>query len=272
MGVNRGSLSPTCRFDRFDAIAEDYDAHFTHSLIGAAQRRVVWREMDREFGPGQRILEINCGTGVDALYLAAGGASVVACDASAKMLEVARRRLDMSPHGRHVDLRLLAIEQLSRLAGRYDGVLSNFSGLNCVADLRAVACDLGRLVRPGGRVILCLFGRFCVWEICWYTFRGNLRKALRRLASVSVSANLTPNMQVSVSYHSIGSLRREFAPHFRLLRWRGVGVATPPSYLEEWAARSTGLFPLAARVDPFLGRCPGLRALGDHVLLVFEKV
>ena len=40
------------------------------SLIGRAQRRVVTKELDRIFHSGQRILELNCGTGVDALHLA----------------------------------------------------------------------------------------------------------------------------------------------------------------------------------------------------------
>jgi hypothetical protein len=32
------------------------------------------------------------------------------------------------------------------------------------------------------------------------------------------------------------------------------------------------LFKFAALIDPLLGRCPGLRALADHVVVVFERV
>src|SRR5208337_2607391 len=125
--------SPTHRTAPFDAVARAYDARFTSSLIGRAQRESVWLEMDRLFRPGQRILDINCGTGVDALHLAARGIHVVACDVSPRMLAVARRRLDASPHRHHADLRTLAIEHVGQLEGDglYDGVLSNFSGLNC---------------------------------------------------------------------------------------------------------------------------------------------
>ena len=87
----------TRRGGPFDAVADEYDGRFTTSLIGRAQRESVWLEMDRLFRPGQRILEINCGTGVDALHLDALGIHVVACDASAKMVDVARRRLEASP-------------------------------------------------------------------------------------------------------------------------------------------------------------------------------
>src|SRR5439155_1758061 len=73
----------------FDAIADTYDESFSDSSIGRAQRRVVWMETDRTFQAGQRILEINCGTGIDALHLAHRGVAVLACDASPRMIAVA---------------------------------------------------------------------------------------------------------------------------------------------------------------------------------------
>ncbi|HVQ63229.1 MAG TPA: hypothetical protein VMT78_01770, partial [Terriglobia bacterium] len=61
---------PTPSALAFEAIAGVYDDVFSDSPIGRAQRRAVWNEMDREFREGQSILEINCGTGIDALHLA----------------------------------------------------------------------------------------------------------------------------------------------------------------------------------------------------------
>jgi ubiquinone/menaquinone biosynthesis C-methylase UbiE len=54
----------------FDALAGEYDKMFTTSLIGRAQREAVWDVLDRTFFPGEKILELNCGTGEDALHLA----------------------------------------------------------------------------------------------------------------------------------------------------------------------------------------------------------
>ena len=265
---------PTPRIEPFDAVADEYDAHFTNSMIGRAQRESVWLEMDRLFHPGQRVLDINCGTGVDALHLAARGIHVVACDASREMVAVARRRREASPYGDHVDLRILAIEQIGELEqeGSHEGVLSNFAGLNCLADMRRVAGDLARLVRPGASVILCLFGRFCLWEMVWYFLQGDIKKAFRRFRGKGVIANLAPGHSVLVRYPSVRSLCRDLGGYFRLVSWKGVGVAVPPSYLEPWAARFARLFNFAARIDPFLGRCRGFRALADHVVVIFERV
>jgi SAM-dependent methyltransferase len=265
---------PTSRIEAFDGIAGEYDTRFTNSLVGRAQRATVWRELENVFHPGQRVLEINCGTGVDAAHLAGRGIHVVACDVSPEMIAVARRRLHSSPHGDHIDLKVLAIEQISQLAdfGPYDGVVSNFSGLNCVEDLRPVARDLADLVKPGGRAVLCVFGRHCLWEILWYTFHGNFRKAFRRLSRKGNATQLAPGRSIRIWYPSIGSIRQDFAKNFRLVRWRGTAVAVPPSYLEPWAARLPRLFRFAACIDSFLCRCPGLRALSDHVVLVMERV
>ena len=266
--------SPSLMAAAFDAVANEYDSRFSNSFIGRAQRESVWREMNLWFHPGQRVLEINCGTGIDALHLATQGIQVTACDASREMIAVARRRLQASRGRSHLEFRTLAIEQLGQLEeeGVFDGVLSNFAGLNCVADLPGVARDLAQLVRPGGKAILCLFGRFCLWEMLWYTLGGNLKKAFRRLHGNGIVANLAPGHSVLVRYPSVGSLRQNFWPHFRLVSWKGTGIAVPPSYLEHLAARYARLFRVAAKIDPLLGRCPGFRALADHVVVVFERV
>src|ERR1700722_15878363 len=76
----------------FDAIADSYDATFTWSTIGQIQRDAVWAELMRRFRRGVGFLDICCGTGVDAQFLAERGIDVVACDRSERMLQVAEKR------------------------------------------------------------------------------------------------------------------------------------------------------------------------------------
>lgn len=258
----------------FDSIAPGYDDLFTESAIGRAQRTVIWREMDRVFHRGHRILEINCGTGVDAVHLASRGVRVEACDSSSAMIMRARDRAGAAHMEAPVAFQCLSIEEIHRLSsgGPYDGLLSNFAGLNCVPDLRPVARSLAQLVRPGGSVVLCLFGRFCLWEVAWYLFAGSSTKAFRRFAGHSVQGTLSSSVTVAVYYPSIRTLKEIFAPDFRLIRWRGVGVAVPPSYAASFASRFPRLFRVAAGIDPALGRYPVFRSLADHMVLTFQRV
>jgi ubiquinone/menaquinone biosynthesis C-methylase UbiE len=264
----------------FDALADTYDQTFTFSRIGRVQREAVTREMDRVFRPGQRVLEINCGTGVDALHLASRGVAVLACDVAPRMIEVARQRADKARlEGRlraPVEFCVLAAERIGLLreascTSQYDGVLSNFAGLNCVAELSPVARDLAMLLKPGAKAVLCLFGRLCAWEVLWYLGHGNPRKAFRRLRSGNTVVKLAHGAAVPVLYFSVRELSHRFFPHFRLESWKGVGVAVPPSYIEPWARRFPRVLNLAAYTDQWLGRCPLMRAMSDHVLTTFER-
>jgi len=257
----------------FDAVAVRYDETFTASKIGRAQRRTVWNELARAFCRGDRILEIGCGTGVDACFLAERGVRVLACDSSSEMIAVAARRIQESGHQNLVQPVLLRAEDIATLpAGDlFDGAFSNFGALNCVADLRRLVCDLARRLPPGRLALLCWMGSCCLWEIIWYLVHGNSAKAFRRWNRNGIPARIADGVFVPVYYPAVRLLARTFAPEFRLMSFKGIGVAVPPSYLEPWARRHPRWFHLFERADSCIGRGPGIRALADHVLLRFER-
>ena len=257
----------------FDAVAERYDETFTTSKIGRAQRASVWRELEKAFHPGDRVLEIGCGTGVDACFLAERGVTVVACDRSPQMIAVASRRVKASGKDSLVYPQVLAAEDLASLGdgNLFDGAFSNFGALNCVEDLQQLVRDLAMLLKPGGTALLCWMGPCCLWEITWYLAQGNPGKAFRRFRRGGVTARLAEGATVRVHYPSIRSLARTFAPQFRLVSFLGIGVSVPPSYLETWANRFPRWFDLSVHADSFLGRCPGIRGFADHILLEFRR-
>ena len=80
----------------FDLMAETYDADFTTSAIGKAQRKQVWDCLLPLLNASRKtlkILEINCGTGHDAIQLCNLGHSVTATDASEAMIGKARQKM-----------------------------------------------------------------------------------------------------------------------------------------------------------------------------------
>ena len=256
----------------FDRMAAEYDQRFTRSLIGRAQREAVWEVLRSTFHAGDNVLEMNCGTGEDAIFLAGRGVSVFACDASEQMIATAEQRLQGERAALPVVFCQLPTERLQELqpAQRFDGAFSNFSGLNCVADLKQVAASLALLLKDGGRLVLCFSTRFCVAEMLHYACRGTWAKALRRCRGTSVAT--LEAMELPVFYPTVREIRRCFSAHFRLLSLRGVGVAVPPSYLEPWVRRHPRTFDLLCRLEGSLAGFPLLRSTGDHVLLSFEKV
>ena len=256
----------------FDRLAASYDHQFTQSLIGRAQRSAVWKVLLKTFHSGDHILELNCGTGEDAFFLSEQGVSALCCDASQHMIARAEQRLQHRQLPVPVAFRHLPTERIGELEpeSSFDGAFSNFSGLNCVADLASTAADLSVLVKPGGSLVLCFSTRFCLIEILHYASRGQGKKALRRCGG-QAKATLG-GADLTIFYPTLREVRRSFAPHFRLRSLRGVGVAIPPSYLEPWVRRYPSLFRGLCRLEPVLARLPLLRISGDHMLLVFEKV
>src|SRR5437868_14651054 len=93
----------------FDALAPRYDELWTESAIGRLQRRAVWRRADGLFQPGDRLLDLGCGTGADALHFMQRGMRVRAIDASSEMVRIARSR--------GVDATRLVIEELGQMRG-----------------------------------------------------------------------------------------------------------------------------------------------------------
>lgn len=245
----------------FDRLAARYDEMWTNTAIGRAQRDAVWRAIDGLFQSGDRVLDLGCGTGEDALHLAASGVSVHAIDASPEMIARMRARMNARAEGLcHAER--MAIEDLNRLDGRFDGAISNFGALNCVRDWPAVADQLARLVRPGGHLVMCIMGRHCLWEALHFGVRGRLRAAFRRWRRGAVSTSLG-----MVFYPSVARVRREFHPQFRLVDNRGVGIFVPPSYVRV----SEGVVERLAPLDRMVCAWPVFRGLADHRLLVFVR-
>jgi ubiquinone/menaquinone biosynthesis C-methylase UbiE len=184
----------------FQEIAPRYAALWSDTARGRAQREQVWGEVDKLFQPGDRILDLGCGTGDDAAHLMSRGVEVLGIDSAPGMVEIARRR--------GVDAREMAIEELTPLQGEFDGAISNFGALNCVANLSEVSTELARLVRPEGKVALCVMSRFCWsdWRHLWQRWTGHAGWR-----------------GVDIYYRGAGSMARTFAPHFECERHVSIG-------------------------------------------------
>ena len=252
----------------FEALASSYDDTFTRTCIGTRMRRAVWRRLDAAFRSGDRILELGCGTGEDAVHLAGRGVVVLATDPADGMVVEARAKAGRAGLEDRVTARTLDAGRLDEtdLGGPFDGAFSNFGALNCVPGLAAVSAGLSRHVRPGGRVLLCLMGRYVPWEWGWFLARGDRKAAFRRLAAGGTEWRGLP-----IAYPPVRELRRLFAPGFRFRGARAIGVLVPPSYVETWAARHPRLLAALDAVERRVEALPPLPSLADHVLIELER-
>jgi SAM-dependent methyltransferase len=236
--------------------------------IGAKMRRAVWARCAARFAPGSQVLEINCGTGEDALWLTHRGVHVLATDVSPAMLQVAQNKLAASPGNASARFHLLAWEELAAFdEGPFDGVLSNFGGLNCVGDVRGAARALAAKLRPGAPAILCIMGPAVPWEWAWYLGQGNPAAAFRRLRPGGATWS-----GITIHYPSIAKTRRAFAPEFRVLRVSAIGALLPPPYAEKCMGRYPRVIAALDRVERRFETLWPLPMLADHYLIEFERI
>jgi SAM-dependent methyltransferase len=257
----------------FDAMAERFDERFGAWLSVSAQRRAVRAALCNAFPVGSDLIELGGGTGDDASWLAARGRRVLLTDPSPTMARIAEGKL--RPLGMPSPI-VVPAERLESLADEreqsreplLDGAFSNFAGLNCVVDLSPVGRALGRMIKPGGRALLVIFGTCPPGEWIVQLAKGDRRAAFRRASRGDVPARLQ-GREFVVRYHRAGDVSRAMAPWFRLVRRRGIGVFVPPSAAEPAISRHPALLNVLERIDRVVSR--PLAMFGDHVLYDFER-
>jgi SAM-dependent methyltransferase len=257
----------------FDAVAPRYDATFGKHHLGRWLRAATRDQLADAFAAGQRVLELGCGTGEDAIWLARRGVRVVATDRSPAMLAITRDKVKRGGLSEQV-----AVEQLDLDApavGRwdassFDGAFSNFGPLNCLPDRRPLAAALAAWVRPGGRVVLVVMGPCCPWELAWHLAHGDVRTAVRRWRSGAL-AHAGAGSTVRVWYPSPARVRAELGSSFRPLATVGIGALLPPTELSRMVERWSGAFQRLAAAERRWGRTFPWTWLNDHYAAVFER-
>jgi ubiquinone/menaquinone biosynthesis C-methylase UbiE len=260
----------------FDVLAPAYDETFSRSVIGLRQRMISrkWLEKFLCNKIHLKILEINCGTGEDAIWLASLGHEVIATDQSSKMIEEAKNKLEFynletEPQFLVCDINNIAREFRDR---KFDLVFSNFAGLNCLdpARMSALGNTIHTILQPGGYLALVLFGKYCWWETSYYLLKFKPKEAFRRWGGERLDVQLKDNVQQPVFYYSTKNLRRYFQG-FNMIDSKPVGLFIPPSYLESAMQKRPRLFNFLARMEKRFGNFSFTSPLADHSYFLFKN-
>lgn len=172
--------------------ADDYDTLWRRQLAPATSALLAQAALTA----GERVLDVACGTGLMSFAAAqAVGATghVVGIDLSGRMIEAARRVGREQQHP-NVELLRMDAEALEFGDARFDVVLCSL-GLMYLPDPERALREMRRVLRPGGRVALAVWGerRRCGWatlfeivqdevasEVCPLFFRLGRAEALAR--------------------------------------------------------------------------------------------
>ena len=146
--------------DLFAAIARRYDLLNDLQSLGLHRR---WKRQGGELAavkPGDRALDLCCGTGDLALALAQRGAEVVGVDFSAAMLEIAERRRQKNIESPASSVKFIQgdAHQIPFPDRSFDIATVGY-GLRNLANWEAGLAEMHRVARPGARLIVLDFGK-----------------------------------------------------------------------------------------------------------------
>jgi ubiquinone/menaquinone biosynthesis C-methylase UbiE len=252
----------------FDNYAVEYDAHFSMGVVGLAQRNIVHKYLQKILSKEKKVLEINCGTGEDALFMSPRCKEVVGTDISGEMIRVAQKKIQ---NLNNCKLSVLPIQRISSLDRKFDLIFSNFGGLNCLnqTEIKNFARDSSRLLENGSELVLVIMGRKCIWETFYFWFKGESLKARRRRQE-SVKAEVSGS-EFEVYYYSPREIKELFNDQWLLVSVRPIGFFIPPSFLDPFFTRHKLIFFILRFMDSLVSHLSFLSNYADHYLIHLER-
>lgn len=258
----------------FDTASHSYDTDFTDTLTGRLQRNRVWKYLDEQITIKKplQVLELNCGTGEDAIHFARSGHVVMATDISEEMLNKASAKVREKGVAHKIHLEKTDLKNLSSLDSQkpFDLIFSNFGGLNCLADTEITdfKINIRKLLKPKGKLILVIMPDFCLWESFYFLSKLKLKEVFRR-KKASVWADVS-GIKVETWYYSPKKLSRVFSPEFSAIQAKPIGFFAPPSYLEPFIKRHPLFFRFLSFLENRFSRFSWQSAMADHYYLELQ--
>ncbi len=252
----------------FDSVAAEYDGPSGNNALIQRFRAQMRSAVLEAAPPGSKLLDLGCGTGLDAEFFAKRGYRVVAVDWSAAMAARTIRRLAEAGLTSRVEVRQLGAHELEQLPGRvFDAAYSDLGPLNCVPNLAETARQLARLMHPCGKLVVSVIGRLCPWELAFFAAKGRWQRATARLTREFVGVPLG-GQTVWTRYYTPREFEAVFAAAgFRRVWLRSLGLFVPPPYLSAFAERHPRLMDRLQALDDWCAGWPLLNQWGDHFLL-----
>jgi ubiquinone/menaquinone biosynthesis C-methylase UbiE len=252
----------------FTAQSGVFDAIYRPSPIVQYKRERVHALLQKHLKPNSKILELNAGTGEDALWLAEQGHQVLATDVSPGMLEQQALKFQKSLNKSSLESKACSFLKLDKLGKKeFDAVFSNFGGLNCTDQLDKVLADSSKLLKPGGLMILTIMPPNCFWEWLW-VFTGKFKKAFRRWGKEGTLAHIEGEYFTTWYYKS--SWVRNQLPNFEPLTTEALCIAVPPEHHKRLIENSPRVFSFLKRKENIIKTWPLLRGWGDYFVIVLE--
>jgi ubiquinone/menaquinone biosynthesis C-methylase UbiE len=257
--------------DSFNKISDSFDEEDSENAILQWMRNSVYEIYLSHFKKGDKLLELNAGTGIDAVYLASKGIKVLATDISDEMLIRLQDKIEKKKLEEMIRVENLSFKEIDKISEKdFDGVVSNFGGLNCINNFDSLSESLGERIKPGGTFIAVVMNSFCPWEIFYYLLKLDPANAFRRFNKVGIEAGLS-EFKIRSFYFSPVEFADNFGKYFETKKIYSHGLFTPPPYMFGIYNRAKPLVKAFMKIDNLTKGIFPLNRIGDHFIIVLKR-
>lgn len=270
--VNRPPGHEEAAGTAFSRQAPVFDRLYQENTIIQYKRQRVREHTEAFLQPGSFILELNAGTGEDAVYFAQKGHRVHATDISAGMQEMLAKKVTGLGLTGQITQELCSFTELELLQnqGPFDHIFSNFAGLNCTGRLEKVLDSFQHLLKPGGYVTMVILPKFCLWEFL-LLFKGKFKTAFRRFAGRKGARAHIEGAYFRCWYYNPSFVRKRMKSRFDVRSLEGLCTLVPPSYLEHFDTKHPKWYHwLVNKEARWKSRWPW-KVTGDYYIITLQK-
>jgi ubiquinone/menaquinone biosynthesis C-methylase UbiE len=256
----------------FSAQAPVFDELYGSDAIIRYKRERVRNHVLSQLNEKENILELNAGTGEDAIFFARAGHSVHATDIAEGMQDQLKNKVAVAGLTEKVSCETCSFTTLESLKekGPYDLIFSNFAGLNCTNELPAILHSFDHLLKPGGMVTLVILPKFCLWETL-LIFKGKFKTAVRRFFSSKGRKAKVNGIAFTCWYHSPKTIIHQLGEKYTLVGIEGLCTIVPPSYLENFAEKHPKLFSFLVKNENKYKHSWPWKYIGDYYIISLRK-
>ncbi|MFI5222482.1 MAG: class I SAM-dependent methyltransferase [Bacteroidia bacterium] len=253
----------------FTKQSRHFDELYESNPITSRMRNRIRGHVMKYLKPGMNMLELNAGTGLDAVFFAQQGIHVHATDISDGMVAEMQRKLVKFHLEEFLTIQQCSFTNLSgNIKNRFDYIFSNFGGLNCIPDLSEATSQFPELLNAGGKVTLVVMPKICPWEIL-SLLKGNFRQAFRRMKKDGTGSNIEGE-HFTTWYFSADEIEKAMGSCFKLKSLIGLASLSPPPYKDQWAKQNPHLYKWLAGMDERAGSFFPFNHCADYLIATFE--